>query len=105
MFDRFFRYNRPVECIQFNHKYNRILYEQIVWSNVVLIKIVLKYVQPSVRFQCIKLILTHADRIRLRAVHKVGSNWLTQEMCLEVGRNVNKFKRCLAKQTFLWNGL
>ena len=67
--------------------------------------IILKYVQPSVRFQCIKLNLTHADRIRLRAVHKVGSNWLAQEMCLDVGRNVNKFKRCLAKQTFLWNGL
>ena len=39
-------------------------------------------------------ILAHADRIRLTAVHKIGVNWFTQEVCSEV-----------TKQTFLWNGL
>ena len=52
-----------------------------------------------------ELIPAHADRIRLTAVHKIGSNWLTQEVCLEVGRDVNKFECCLAKLTFLWHGL
>ena len=39
-------------------------------------------------------ILAHADRIRLTAVHKIGVNWFTQEVCSEV-----------TEQTFLWNGL
>ena len=45
------------------------------------VTVVLKCVQPSVRSQRMKLILAHADRIRLTAVHKIGSNWLTQEVC------------------------
>ena len=50
------------------------------------VTVVLKCVQPSVRSQRMKLILAHADRIRLTAVHKIGSNWLTQEACSKVGR-------------------
>ena len=86
MFSRLFRYFRPVECSQFHCKSNHILYEQIVSSNIVLIKVVLKCVQPSVRCQRMKLTLDHADRIRLTAVQKISSNWLTQEVCSVVGR-------------------
>ena len=68
--------------------------------------VVLKCVQPSVRSRRITLSQAHADRIRLTAVHKIVSNWLTQEVCYEVSRDMNKFK-CylarLARQTFMWN--
>ena len=67
--------------------------------------VVLKCVQPSVRSRRITLSLAHADRIRLTAVHKTAYNWLTQKVCYEVGRDVNKFKCCLARQMFLWNEL
>ena len=67
------------------------------------VTVVLKCVQPSVRSRRITLSLAHADRIRLTAVHMIGSNWLTQEVCYEVGRDMNKFKCCLARQTFMWN--
>ena len=89
MFSRLFRYCRPAECIQFYEKSNHILYEQIVSSSIV----VLKCVQPSVRSQRITLILAHANRITLTAVHKIGSNWLTQEVCYDVGRHLNKLLR------------
>ena len=80
-FSRLFRYCGPAECNQFHYKSNHNLYEQIVSSNIVGIKVVLKCVQPSVRSQRIKLILGgHADRIRLTAVHKIVSNWLTQDV-------------------------
>ena len=80
-FSRLFRYCGPAECNQFHYKSNHNLYEQIVSSNIVGIKVVLKCVQPSIRSQRIKLILGgHADRIRLTAVHKIGSNWLTQDV-------------------------
>lgn len=67
------------------------------------VTVVLKCVQPSVRSRRITLSLAHADRIRLTAVHMIGSNWLTQEVCYELGRDMNKFKCCLARQTLMWN--
>ena len=80
-FSRLFRYCGPAECNQFHYKSNHNLYEQIVSSNIVGIKVVLKCVQPSVRSQWIKLILGgHSDRIRLTVVHKIVSNWLTQDV-------------------------
>ena len=80
-FSRLFRYCGPAECNQLYYKSNHNLYEQIVSSNIVGIKVVLKCAQPSVRSQRIKLIPGgHADRIRLTAVHKIVSNWLTQDV-------------------------
>ena len=86
MFSRLFRDYGPAECIQLYCNSNQILYEQIVSSNSCF-----EMWQPSVRSQRMKLILAHADRIRLTAVHKIGSNWLTQEVCSEVGRG-SRFK-------------
>ena len=60
------------------------------------VTVVLKCVQPSVRSRRITLSLsTHADRIKLTAVHKIGSNWLTQEVFMKQGRDLNN------EQTFL----
>ena len=81
MFSRLFRDYRPAECIQFYCNSNQILYEQIVSSNSCF-----EMWQPSVRSQRMKLILVHADQIRLTAEHKIGSNWLTQEACSKEGR-------------------
>ena len=78
MFSRFFRHYRPAKCIQFHYKSNHILYEQIEFLS-----------ELFVAYR--ECILAHADRIRLTAVHKIGSNWLTQEVYSEVGRG-SRFK-------------
>ena len=38
----------PAKCIQLYYKSNHILFEQVIRSNIVLTKVVLKCVQPSV---------------------------------------------------------